>query len=54
MTDPDEVQLSKLAKRVLSMPPKQRENSKLGKRTVSAKRRPRSERGGKKAEDASS
>jgi hypothetical protein len=31
MSDPDEVQLGKLAKRMLSMPPKKREDSKLGK-----------------------
>jgi hypothetical protein len=31
MTDPDEVQLGKLAKRMLAMPPKKREDSKLGK-----------------------
>jgi hypothetical protein len=30
MTDPDEVQLSKLAKKVLSTPPKKRVESKLG------------------------
>jgi hypothetical protein len=31
MADPDEAQLAKLAKRVLAMPPKKREDSKLGK-----------------------
>jgi hypothetical protein len=31
MADPDEVQLSKLAKKMLAMPPKKREESKLGK-----------------------
>src|ERR1700732_1319158 len=31
MTDADEVQLGKLAKRMLAMPPKKREDSKLGK-----------------------
>jgi hypothetical protein len=31
MADPDEVQLSKLAKKMLAMPPKKREDSKLGK-----------------------
>ena len=31
MNDPEEVQLGKLAKRVLAMPPKKREDSKLGK-----------------------
>jgi hypothetical protein len=31
MTDPDEVQLGKLAKKMLAMPPKKREESKLGK-----------------------
>jgi hypothetical protein len=31
MTDPDEVQLSKLAKKMLAMPPKKRADSKLGK-----------------------
>jgi hypothetical protein len=31
MADPDELQLDKLAKRVLAMPPKKREESKLGK-----------------------
>jgi hypothetical protein len=30
-TDPDELQLGKLAKRMLAMPPKKREDSKLGK-----------------------
>jgi hypothetical protein len=30
MNDPDEVQLGKLAKRMLAMPPKKRENSKFG------------------------
>jgi hypothetical protein len=34
MTDPDEVQLGKLAKRMLDMPPKRREDSKLGKANV--------------------
>jgi hypothetical protein len=37
MTDPHEVQLSKLAKRVLSMPPKKREESKIGKRKSASK-----------------
>jgi hypothetical protein len=37
--DPDEVQLGKLAKRMLAMPPKKREESKLGKpRNPSQKR----------------
>jgi hypothetical protein len=31
MADPDEVQLSKLAKKMLAMPHKKREDSKLGK-----------------------
>jgi hypothetical protein len=31
MTDPDEAQLSKLAKRMLAMPPKKREESKVRK-----------------------
>jgi hypothetical protein len=31
MADPDEVQLGKLAKKILAMPPKNREDSKLGK-----------------------
>src|ERR1700730_3955885 len=31
MADPDEVQLDKLAKKMLAMPPKKREDSKLGK-----------------------
>jgi hypothetical protein len=31
MNDPDEVQLGKLAKRMLAMPPKKRKDSKLGK-----------------------
>ena len=30
MADPDEAQLSKLAKRILSMPHKKREESKIG------------------------
>jgi hypothetical protein len=31
MTDPDEAQPSKLAKKMLSMPPKKHEDSKVGK-----------------------
>jgi hypothetical protein len=31
MTDPEEVQLGKLAKKMLAMPPKKRKDSKLGK-----------------------
>jgi hypothetical protein len=31
MTDPDEVQLGKLAKKMLAMPPNKRKDSKLGK-----------------------
>jgi hypothetical protein len=42
MTDPEEIKLSKLARRVLAMPPKKREDSKLGKpRNTSQKHKDR-------------
>jgi hypothetical protein len=37
MTDPDEAQLSKLAKKMLATPHKKREDSKLGKLRAAAK-----------------
>jgi hypothetical protein len=40
MTDPGEVLLSKLAKKVLSAPPKKREDSKLGKPRVNPNKSP--------------
>lgn len=47
MTDPDEKQLSELAKRVLSMPPKKREDSKIGERAKPPPKKASPSSGGK-------